>query len=83
MMDMIEKIREVEDERRRLLLGGGEEAIAKQHNEGKLTARERVERFLDPQTFQELDLWSTPLQTSSDNTVELSLLFLCSFIFSP
>src|SRR6185503_9992899 len=35
--------------------GGGEERVAKQHAEGKLTARERVELFLDPGTFVELD----------------------------
>ena len=36
-------------------LGGGEERIAKQHEEGKLTARERIELFLDPSSFVELD----------------------------
>jgi len=36
-----------------VLLGGGEERIAKLHAEGRLTARERVELLLDPGTFQE------------------------------
>src|SRR5439155_21757878 len=36
-------------------LGGGEERIAKQHDEGKLTARERIELFLHPSSFVELD----------------------------
>jgi propionyl-CoA carboxylase beta subunit len=36
-------------------LGGGEERIAKQHEEGKLTARERIELLLDPNSFVELD----------------------------
>lgn len=35
--------------------GGGPEAIEKQHARGKLTARERLELFLDPGTFVELD----------------------------
>lgn len=35
--------------------GGGEKAIAKQHEKGKLTARERIERVLDPGSFVELD----------------------------
>jgi propionyl-CoA carboxylase beta chain len=35
--------------------GGGEERIEKQHQAGKLTARERVEALLDPGSFQELD----------------------------
>src|SRR5438105_9674960 len=36
-------------------LGGGEERIEKQHAEGKLTARERIELLLDPGSFIELD----------------------------
>ncbi len=35
--------------------GGGEERVAKQHADGKLTARERIEALLDPGSFQELD----------------------------
>ena len=36
----------------------GEEAIRKQHERGKLTARERVERLLDGGTFIELDAFA-------------------------
>src|ERR1044072_9727333 len=36
-------------------LGGGDERVQKQHAEGKLTARERVELLLDPASFVELD----------------------------
>ncbi len=39
--------------------GGGEAYIEKQHAKGKLSARERVERLLDPDTFQEMDLYVT------------------------
>ncbi|MDR1515995.1 MAG: methylmalonyl-CoA carboxyltransferase [Synergistaceae bacterium] len=35
--------------------GGGEKAIAKQHEKGKLTARERIQKILDPGSFVELD----------------------------
>ncbi|GHV55777.1 methylmalonyl-CoA carboxyltransferase [Synergistales bacterium] len=35
--------------------GGGEKAIAKQHEKGKLTARERINKILDPGSFVELD----------------------------
>lgn len=35
--------------------GGGEKAIAKQHEKGKLTARERIGKVLDPGSFVELD----------------------------
>ena len=32
-----------------------EEAVEKQHAKGKLTARERIEKLLDPGSFEELD----------------------------
>jgi propionyl-CoA carboxylase beta chain len=40
-------------------VGGGPERVAKQHEAGKLTARERIELLLDPGTFQELDKFVT------------------------
>jgi propionyl-CoA carboxylase beta chain len=41
------------------LLGGGQARIDRQHAKGSLTARERVELFLDPGTFRELDAFVT------------------------
>ena len=41
---LLEELRELEG---RLLMGGGEEKIARQHKQGKLTARERVGLLLD------------------------------------
>ena len=40
---------------RRALAGGGVERISKQHEAGKLTARERIDLLLDPGSFVELD----------------------------
>lgn len=40
-------------------LGGGEKAIARQHQKGRLTARERIEKLVDdPSNFMEVGLWS-------------------------
>src|SRR4051812_46570232 len=39
--------------------GGGSERVAKQHEQGKLTARERLEVLLDPGSFVELDKLKT------------------------
>ena len=36
-------------------IGGGQNRIDAQHNKGKMTARERIEAFLDEGTFQEID----------------------------
>ncbi|MBU7015977.1 MAG: methylmalonyl-CoA carboxyltransferase [Theionarchaea archaeon] len=51
-MEPIEEFREMAQKARQ---GGGEERIKKQHEKGKLTARERVETLLDPHSFVELD----------------------------
>jgi acetyl-CoA carboxylase carboxyltransferase component len=37
------------------LAGGGPEKVSRQHAQGKLTARERLERLLDPGSFLEID----------------------------
>jgi propionyl-CoA carboxylase beta chain len=36
-------------------LGGGQDKIERQHEQGKLTARERIEQFLDEGSFEEVD----------------------------
>ena len=41
MSNQLEKIKELIDRRAAARLGGGEKAIAKQHEKGKYTARER------------------------------------------
>ena len=51
-MDSIEKLRERE---RLAELGGGEERLKKHHDQGKLTARERITGLFDPGTFEEVD----------------------------
>ena len=40
-----------------IIRGGGEDRIEKQHRRGKLTARERIELLLDPNSFIETDLF--------------------------
>ena len=39
--------------------GGGEERIQKQHEAGKLTARERIDLLLDKDSFVEIDKFVT------------------------
>ncbi len=42
-----------------LALGGGRRAIERQHEKGRLTARERIERLIDPATsFFEIGAWA-------------------------
>ncbi|MEY3811860.1 MAG: hypothetical protein RIT11_977, partial [Pseudomonadota bacterium] len=44
----------LEQKRAALLNGGGQERIDKQHQQGKLTARERISLLLDEGSFQEI-----------------------------
>lgn len=53
------KIEELGKLSAKIELGGGQKAIDKQHGLGKLTARERVEKLLDPGSFTELDKFVT------------------------
>ncbi|HEY7953213.1 MAG TPA: acyl-CoA carboxylase subunit beta [Solirubrobacteraceae bacterium] len=43
-----------------IMLGGGEEKIARQHEQGKLTARERLALLIDEGTFTELGIHGRP-----------------------
>jgi len=52
MEESIEELRRLREEARE---GGGEDRIEKQHEKGKLTARERIDYFLDDGTFTEFD----------------------------
>jgi len=52
--DIDELLNEVREYRRRSVLGGGEERIKRQREKGKLWVRERLEKLLDPDSFEEL-----------------------------
>jgi len=54
---MKEKLEEFRQRKARNELGGGLEKIEKQHQKGRLTARERIDLLFDPGTFQEIDLF--------------------------
>lgn len=58
-MDMFDKINELYDRKTVIELGGGYERIDKQHEKGKLTARERIELLLDEGTFFEINPFIT------------------------
>src|SRR5438105_4526491 len=49
--------RKLDDKREAARLGGGARRIRAQHEKGKLTARERVEVLLDPDSFEEWDMF--------------------------
>ncbi len=53
---MEEKIEELLERRAEALAGGGPERIERQHERGRLTARERLDLLLDEASFEEFDL---------------------------
>jgi len=59
-MELIEqKLKELLERRNQAKLGGGENRIDKQHEKGKLTARERIDLLLDDGSFEEFDMFVT------------------------
>ncbi len=58
-MGIRENLEELARRSREAELGGGEDRIRRQHQAGKLTARERIDELLDPGTFVEVDKFKT------------------------
>lgn len=52
---MQEKIKELLKRKEEAKLGGGSDKIEKQHQKGKLSARERIELLVDERSFEEID----------------------------
>ena len=50
-----ERLQDLRNRKSRSEIGGGQERIDRQHQKGKMTARERIEVLLDEGTFQEID----------------------------
>ena len=51
----MDRLQTLADHERRAEEGGGEARRRRQHDAGKLTARERIDLFFDPGTFREID----------------------------
>jgi propionyl-CoA carboxylase beta chain len=54
MQDILKRL---EEKRAAARAGGGEKRVAAQHAKGRLTARERIELLLDPDSFEEWDMF--------------------------
>ena len=60
MSNQLEKIKELIERRATARMGGGDKAIAKQHDKGKYTARERIAMLLDEAVSKKwICLWNT------------------------
>jgi methylmalonyl-CoA decarboxylase subunit alpha len=57
MSTVAEKLQDLQNRQDKALQMGGEEQVKKQHEKGKLSARERLDLFFDPGTFREIDMF--------------------------
>jgi 3-methylcrotonyl-CoA carboxylase beta subunit len=56
---MVDRLTEIKNEEERIRQGGGAKAIESQHKKGRLTARERIAKLIDPKTeFFELGIYA-------------------------
>jgi propionyl-CoA carboxylase beta chain len=62
-MSIEEELNQLEQKRSQAKLGGGQKRIEAQHKKGKLTARERIELLVDPNSFEEFDMFVTHRST--------------------
>lgn len=58
-MSIDRKLLDLANRKEKGRLGGGQKRIDKQHQKGKYTARERLEKLLDDGSFEEFDLFVT------------------------
>ena len=59
-MSWQDEINEIERRRAVAEQLGGEDAVRRQHDEGRLTIRERIDAVVDAGTFQEVGGWPAP-----------------------
>jgi methylmalonyl-CoA decarboxylase subunit alpha len=57
-MAIKKQIQDLQKRREEVQMGGGEKAIEKQEAMGKMTARNRIKALLDPNSFQEYDMFA-------------------------
>ncbi len=57
MGTVADKIKDLKEREKKILQMGGKEAVAKQKEKGKLTARERLNLLFDQGTFREIDMF--------------------------
>jgi 3-methylcrotonyl-CoA carboxylase beta subunit len=55
---MVDRLTEIKNEEEKIRMGGGAKAIEAQHKKGRLTARERIAKLIDPPHFFELGLYA-------------------------
>jgi len=76
---MRERVAELEVERERVRQMGGPDKVQKQHERGKLTARERLERFFDNGQYFEVGMFGTQMGGSNPTDKPAADAVVCGF----
>jgi acetyl-CoA carboxylase carboxyltransferase component len=76
---MRERVAALEAERARIQQMGGPDKVAKQHQRGKLTARERLTHFFDGGSFFEIGLHGTQMGQSSESDKPPADAVICGY----
>src|SRR5690606_16171336 len=58
------KIRDLRARKEAAKEGGGEDRLRRQHERGKMSARERLDILLDPGSFREMDMFVVQRETN-------------------
>src|SRR5260370_19280898 len=66
-MNMRDRVKELEERRARIKQMGGEDKVRKQHERGKLPARERIDRFFDDGKWFEVGIHGTQMAHHGDD----------------
>ena len=77
-MNLRELVKDLEERRARIRQMGGPEKVGKQHERGKLTARERLSLFFDDGVFFEVGMHGRPMGLSGDADVPADAV-VCGF----
>lgn len=78
-MSMRDAVNELEQRRQEIAKMGGEEKIARQHERGKLTARERLTRFFDDGAYFEVGMHGTQMGPGSERDKPPADAVICGY----
>lgn len=76
------RMNELKKKRSEALLGGGASRIEAQHAKGKMTARERLEKLLDEDSFEEFDLLRTESAVTGRGTIDGRIVYVYAYDFT-
>jgi methylmalonyl-CoA decarboxylase subunit alpha len=78
-MNMRDRVKELEERRAQIKQMGGEEKVRKQHERGKLTARERLDRFFDNAQWFEVGMHGTQMAYFDPNDKPPADAVICGY----